>query len=253
MSTRTAASRSWGAAQCRRPTAGFAVRAPRCGAAPSRRSVRSLAQVAAAIVPQATGSVASYVPLTVLPSTRIVRDVSGSTDEERLSCSPVCCVGERATSALPTDGCASLRLIVPSWFESATLVGHVELPDGVPRIETSCVWPVSSPVTDRWTVSLSLLRSSVPEPLTPEPFSAVSEVVKCCAALLLGGVVLGAGLPDAVDETHLPKALAPVPHVEAKLWGPRVASELAHVFAAFLVDLMLTLSDDRVCAVMHEA
>ena len=76
--------------------------------------------------------------MTVLPSTTIARVVSGSHEEETVNSSPVCCVAESAISTLPTDGCASLRLMMPSWFVSAALVGHVELPDDMPRIATSC-------------------------------------------------------------------------------------------------------------------
>src|SRR5690349_14208209 len=112
--------------------------------------------------------------------------------------------------------------MTPSLFVSAALVGHVAFPDDRPRIETSCVCPDSRPDSDRLTISLLSLSSSVPEPLTPELLRALSDVVKCCAAFGFGvGVGFGAGLPEAVNETHLPNAFAPVSHFAAKPVGPR--------------------------------
>src|SRR5215468_11573760 len=124
---------------------------------------------------------------------------------------------------------------------------------------TSCGWPGSRPASDRLTRRwFPLVTSSVPEPLTPEPFRPVSVVAKCCAPVTFGVVTLGVGcvLGDGFAETHFPNALtsfALTPYVDAKDEAPILARSAAQAFAAVFVRLMLTSRDAFVPAVMHEA
>src|SRR5262249_5353487 len=148
-------------------------------------------------------------PFTVSPRTMIVRDGSGSHDEDIVNCSPVCWLVENVASTLPTDACASASVTASSLLASAELVGHDALPEARPLIATTCGSPCSRPAIDRLSFSLSPpVTSSVPGPLRPEPCGLVSVAVKCCAPVPLGVVVGGGAFAEGFAETHFPKALA---------------------------------------------